>query len=310
MITVRRGEDVPQGKLSKRHWILSAVVAIAIVLGVVRPLAGWGFWAHKEINRYATRALPIGMREFFSAYADSIAEKSVLADLRREEDDEEQYYHYMDIDRYGKYPFSELPRDLDAARTKFGADSVRKNGIVPWRIANVLGKLTEAMKARNTQDIILYAADLGHYVADVHMPLHTTENYDGQLSGQFGIHGRFESELPELYGRDYNLAVQEPDYIVEPLAYAFELVLESYLFVDSVLYADRKAKEGIREGELYQVVTRNGRNEYHYSPFYYERYSAFLRGLPERRMRAAVYRIASFWYTAWVNAGKPKLPDA
>ncbi|MEE9225894.1 MAG: S1/P1 Nuclease [Bacteroidota bacterium] len=248
------------------------------------------------------------MQEFFSAHADSIVEWSILPDLRRDEDDQEQYYHYIDIDRYGKYPFSDLPRDLEEAQAKYGADSVRKNGIVPWRIVDLLGKLTEAMKAKNTNDIIHYAADLGHYVADVHVPLHTTENYDGQLSDQKGVHRRFETDLPERYGKDYSLAAQGPEYIVEPLAYVFELVLETYLFVDSVLYADGKVKEGIPEGELYQIVRRSGRNEYHYSSLYYERYHAILQGLPERRMRAAVYRLASFWYTAWVNAGKLKLP--
>ncbi|MFQ5798348.1 MAG: S1/P1 nuclease [Bacteroidota bacterium] len=248
------------------------------------------------------------MQEFFSAHADSIVEWSILPDLRRDEDDLEQYYHYIDIDRYGEYPFSDLPRDLEEAQAKYGADSVRKNGIVPWRVAELWNKLTDAMKAKNTNDIIHYAADLGHYLADVHAPLHTTENYDGQLSGQVGLHRRFEADLPERYGKDYSLAAQEPEYIDDPLAYAFELVLESYLLVDSVLYADEKVKEAIPEGELYQVVTRNGRKEYRYSSLYYERYHALLRGLPERRMRAAVYRLASFWYTAWVNAGKPQLP--
>ena len=29
----------------------------------------------------------------------------------------------------------------------------------------------------------------------------------------------------------------------------------------------------------------------------------------ERRMRLAIISVASFWYTAWVNAGQPDLTD-
>lgn len=286
---------------------LSAIVAVLLL--PARPVGGWGFWAHKEIHRHAITALPAGVREFFSAHADSIVERSVVPDLRRREDDQEQYYHYIDIDRYGAYPFAELPRVLNDAEAKYGADSVQKNGLVPWRVADLQGRLTEAMKTKNARDIVHYAADLGHYVADIHMPLHTTENYDGQLTGQVGIHWRFETAEPERSGKDYDFATGQAEYIDDPLAYTFKLILESYAFVDSVLIADRRAKEGIPERELFEVVTRNGRIEYHYSSLYYRRFNAALNGLPERRMRAAVHRLASFWYTAWVDAGEPKLDD-
>ncbi|MEE9187522.1 MAG: S1/P1 nuclease [Bacteroidota bacterium] len=293
----------------KGRWIYGSLLAVAVTLAVVRPLAGWGFWAHKQINSFAIRSLPAGIREFFSAHADSIVEYSILADLRRDEEDQEQYNHYIDIDRYGTYPFSELPRDMKEAQAKYGVDSVRNNGIVPWRITSLLGQLTESMKMKNTREIILYAADLGHYVADVHMPLHTTENYDGQLTGQVGVHWRFESELTERFGMSYNLAAGKAEYIEDPLTFVFEMVAESYLLVDSVLHADTKAKEGIPKGELYQIVKKHGRNEYHYSSLYYDRFKVFVSGLAERRMRTAVHRLASFWYTAWVNAGRPKLSD-
>jgi hypothetical protein len=29
----------------------------------------------------------------------------------------------------------------------------------------------------------------------------------------------------------------------------------------------------------------------------------------ERRMRQSIYAVASFWYTAWVNAGQPDLKN-
>ncbi len=34
-----------------------------------------------------------------------------------------------------------------------------------------------------------------------------------------------------------------------------------------------------------------------------------LNGMIERRMRQSIFSIASFWYTAWVNAGQPALKN-
>ena len=293
---------------------LGILFAVVVVFGLTRSLFGWGFWAHKEINRAAIDALPETLRAFFRAHADSIIENSIRPDLRRNSVEREQYYHYIDIDRYGKYPFPELPHDITMAMEKFGAegavgaDSVLKNGIVPWRIAELVDSLTDAMREERVEEAVFYAADLGHYVADIHMPLHTTENYDGQLTGHKGVHWRFETGITERYGKEYDLHADGAAYVENPLEYAFDAVLESYQFVDSVLYADGKAREGIPESELYTVVTRNGKKEYQYSVEYYDRFNGYLNGLAERRMRAAVRRVASLWYTAWVKAGEPNLP--
>ncbi len=284
------------------------LIFFGLLFAISSKLFGWGFWAHKEINRKAIDVLPKEMRTFFQGNADYLSEHAIDPDQRRYKDENEGFYHYIDIDRYGAYPFSALPHDYQAAVEKFGVGFVKKNGLVPWRIADFVHQLKEAMRKKDKQEILFYAANLGHYVADAHVPLHATENYDGQLTDQKGVHARFESDIPERYGKLNNLSVDSAQYISNPLEFAFHVILESYSFVDSVLKADKAAKEGLAESDLYSVFKKSGRTEYHYSDIYFQRFNERLHGLVEKRMQDAIQNLASFWYTAWVDAGKPGLP--
>ena len=286
--------------------LLSLLVLISVLL-VVSYTFGWGFWAHKEIHRYAIQSLPPEMRNFFGAMADSIIARSVDADRRRNFDKNEAPYHYIDIDRYGTYPFAELPRNYDEAVKKFGKERVDTNGTVPWRIASLTERLSDAMKRKDRKSTIFHIVNLGHYIADAHVPLHSTENYDGKMTNQPGLHARWESQLPERFGSSYRFAPSNVEYISDPLATAFAIILESYERVDSVLQLDLKAKEGIPESELVTTKQERGRTVYIYSDKYYDRYNSLLKGMVERRTKDSVKRVASYWYTAWVNAGKPDL---
>ena len=284
-----------------------ALVHVAVLLITSQSVLGWGFWAHREIHRYAIRSLPKEMRPFFEALADTIIARSVEPDQRRFRDPKEQFHHYLDIDRYGSYPFAELPRSYDEAVLKFGQSKVDSNGTVTWRIADFVAKLSEAMKKGDKKDILFYASNLGHYVADAHVPLHSTENYDGQLTDQKGIHARWESRIPEMFGKNFKLSAMEVEYIADPLQYSFGVILQSYTMVDSVLRLDLKAREGIPKDELFKVMKRRGRTEYELSDKFYQRYHELLDGMVARRLKDSIKGVASCWYTAWVNAGKPDL---
>ena len=288
--------------------LFSCTLALLLLISFHRAALSWGFWAHKEVNRLAVESLPSPLFEFFSANAEYLVEHSIASDERKSTDDEEGFYHYLDIDHYGKYPFAELPWDYSAAAMKYGVDSLKKNGLIPWRILETTEKLTDAMKRRDKKDILFLAADLGHYIADAHGPLHTTANYDGQLSGQFGIHERFESRLPEIYGTNYRFARDSARYVKTPLARAFDIILTSYKTVDFVLRAEMKAKEDLGDKGAYRILLKNGKKEYQYSDEYYKRFNEHLKGLIEERMREAISAVADFWFTAWVNAGRPGLP--
>jgi hypothetical protein len=47
------------------------------------------------------------------------------------------------------------------------------HGIVPWHILKVKYWLTQAMRNHDYSQILELSADLGHYIADAYVPLHT-----------------------------------------------------------------------------------------------------------------------------------------
>jgi hypothetical protein len=291
-----------------RQFLLLQPLLFVILVLLSRAAFGWGFWAHKEINRQAIESLPQPLKDFFVANEEYIVEHSTDPDQRRFKDKDEQFYHFLDIDRYGKYPFSELPHDYQEAEKKFGADSLKKNGLLPWHIAEVTEKLADAMKDGNKEEILHFASDLGHYVADAHVPFHATENYDGQMSGQVGVHARFESRLPEMYGEGYHFSRDTTCLIENPLEKSFQIILMSNAMADSVLKADASAKADLKDQQIYTVVRKNGKTEYQYSDAYYSKFNEHLRGLVERRIHDAIVAVADFWLTAWVRGGRPRLP--
>ncbi len=277
--------------------LLLATLGFATLQVLREPGFGWGFYAHKAIHREAVRALPEPLRRFFQAYRDQVAEHAVDADLRRRNQPEEAPRHYIDIDLYGSYPFSALPRDYRQAVRKYGLETVKKRGIAPWWVAHEFEHLVNVMRAGQTDSIVLVAADLGHYIADLHVPLHTVENYDGQLSGNDGIHRRFESEMIERFAPRLRWRAEPARLVNDPLKAIFDVVLHSYRLHQAILRADTQARN----------PGRSYRNPDDYDDSYYAALFERVGGLAERQLSAAATTVASYWYAAWVRAGRPKL---
>lgn len=293
--------------MNRRTITLSLLLFCSTLFFLTRDSLGWGSRSHPEIHRHAVRILPAEMKAFFERHADTLAARSNEPDLNRRADSLEGYYHYIDIDRYGAYPFRDLPRSYAEAVKKFGKATVDTNGTLPWRIAEFTRRLSDAMRRKDEKDILYCASYLGHYVADAHVPLHTVENYDGQLTNQKGLHARWESRIPEMFGEKFRYDVGAPYRIDDPLASAFGIVLESHLLADSVLALDLEAREGIPEHELMKMVERRGWTQLQMSEKYYARYYTLLNGMVERQLAASARSVASYWYTAWVDAGRPEL---
>ncbi|NQX92584.1 MAG: hypothetical protein HRT74_10760, partial [Flavobacteriales bacterium] len=148
---------------------------------------------------------------------------------------------------------------------------------------------------------------MGHYIADAHVPLHTTENYNGQLSGQYGIHGFWESRLPELFSEDYNFFTGKAKYVEDPLDFTWNFVEDSHFALDSVLGFEKELTEEFPEDKKYAYVERGRVIINTYSEEFSDAYHSKLNGQVERRMRQSIIDIGSLWYTAWVNAGQPDL---
>jgi hypothetical protein len=285
-----------------------AIVLSLSGIGLILLCSSWGFFAHYRINKLAAYTLPKDMAGFYRANIDYLVEHAVSADKRRYVDSTEAPRHFFDADRYGKKPWAAMPQKWKDAAAKYTTDTLNKYGTVPWAIQYQYYKLVRAFKAHDTTAILNASANLGHYVADAHVPLHLTINYNGQLSNQTGIHALWESRIPELFADKYNLKAGKARYIENPLAEAFRICRVSFKGVDTVLHFERILSKNFPANKKYAMVLHGKKEIKDYSEVYSLAYQKALKGMVERQMRASILSVGSFWYSAWVDAGQPTLP--
>ena len=277
------------------------VILCAVVL--VGP--AWGFFSHQKINRLAVFTLPPEMISFYKENIDFITEASTHPDERRYAIADEAPHHYIDIEEYGDSAWTYLPKYWRDAVEKFGEDSLKKHGIVPWHIVRMFNQLKQAFMLGDPDRILRYSAELGHYVGDAHVPLHTTRNYNGQLTGQRGIHAFWESRLPELFFDQYDFFVGNASFLVDPQEAAWNAVRTSNELVDSVLNLE-KILSSDQPGK-FNYETKGKQTIRVYSFSFSRMYHQRLSGMVERRFRASIKMTADLWYTAWVEGGQPDL---
>ena len=251
--------------------------------------------------------LPPEMIGFYKSHIDFITDHAVDPDNRRYSNKAEPPRHYLDADHYGEHPFDSLPKFWKDAVAKYSEDTLNAYGIVPWYIMKMMFSLTEAFKNKDVDDILYYSANIGHYIADAHVPLHSTENYNGQKTNQVGIHAFWESRIPELYGDDYDFIVGRCEYISKLQLHAWTIIEASFAGVDSVLSFEKELSKTFPSDKKFAFEQVGNKTQKVYSAEYTKAYNDMLDGMVERRMRAAIFNVGSFWYTAWVNAGSPDL---
>jgi hypothetical protein len=283
--------------------LLTAVLQVSSL-----PCFCWGFYGHQKINYYAVFLLPPEMMVLYKPNIAFLSEHAVDPDKRRYAVTAEGPRHYIDIDHYGKYPFDSLPRKWAAAVAKFGADSLTAYGIVPWHVQTMLQWLTAAFKAKDFSSIMKTSAEIGHYIADAHVPLHANSNHNVQYTNQKGIHGFWESRVPELLAeKEWDFFIGKAVFITNAGDFIWKRVLESAKASDSVLFFEKQLTKQFSEDKKYAFEERNGKIIRQYSSAFTIAFDKKLNGMVERRMRQSIFAVASFWYTAWVNAGQPDL---
>lgn len=248
---------------------------------------GWGQVGHNKIS-YNTKLSITNQLSFFPAWADSLSLHASDADNRKSKDPTEGPKHFIDIDNYSEFlNTGYIPHDYDSMVANYGYNTVIDNGILPWAILNTADSLKEAFKKNDMHKAMLIASDLGHYIADAHMPLHITRNYNGQLTGQTGIHSRYETTM---IGKFQNQIIYSGDnlkYIENISDYVFEMINENYKYVDSVLAADAAAK------------SYAGNNT---SDVYYNKFWELTKDFTIKLFKSASNKIACVIYTEWINA--------
>ncbi|MBM3176965.1 MAG: S1/P1 Nuclease [Bacteroidetes bacterium] len=268
----------------------------------------WGFFSHRMINRHAVFLLPPEMSVFYKENLEFIEEAAVNPDRRRYAVEGEAECHFIDLDVYGNIGYDSLILFIpwDSAVVKFGEDSIRKHGIVHWNLERTYYRLREAFLTGDPSRILSASADLGHYVGDAHVPLHTTSNYDGQKTGQTGLHGFWETRLPELYFQDYEYFTGQANYIPDrrpPVALGIlnaHKLSQRVLTEEKILFSESARTKFSFESKGYGVQKM-------VSPEYAAAYHRRQDGMVEAQLKHSIKMVADLWYSAWVEAGQPDL---
>ena len=278
------------------------IAAVVLLLLVPAPTFAWGFEAHKFIVDRMIELLPPELKPLFVARRAFIVERAIDPDLWRNVWEEEAPNHFLDMDHeaFGPYPFAGLPRDYADAVQKFGRDFVHQQGLLPWRTSEFFGRLSREFESLKrapppgyaVDNIVFYSAVLAHYVSDGHVPLHAVINYNGQLTGQDGVHSRWEGELFERYRTALKIAPAPLKPVTVPRDAMFDVLLASNRLAANVLESDRAAADG-RE---------------FYGDAYFDAFGKATLSTLERRLNDSISAVASFIVGAWEMAGKPAIP--
>lgn len=272
-----------------------ALCASGVILLLLLPQksSAWGEKGNKLIVNSALGTLPQEMRPFFEGNRDFLLQHVSDPLDTTAKNGAARNTQFLLLERYGRFPFDSLPRNYKAAVKKFTKPKLEANGLLPWQIGVYSEKLTTAMRAGKWDDARENAALLAFYVSAAHDPFNTTDNQDGQLSGQPGVNVRFGKDLVERYSSFFPLRPNDAFYISEPTERAFEACLSAHSWLETILLADRNARQGLPS----------------YTDEYYDRFYNQAAAILIRQISDSATEVGSYWYTAWVNAGKPALPE-
>jgi hypothetical protein len=257
------------------------------------PTFAWGPNAERLIANRAVETLPSDLRPFFEVNRDFITRHAAdPVESLEKNPATEGHNQVLYLDRYGQYPFEALPRRYEAAVAKFGRPKLESSGLLPWQIGVYSARLTDAMRSGNWEQARLIAAQLAGYVAQAFDPFNTTENYDGRAWGQTGVNLRFDTSLVDRYSLFFPLRPNDAAFIADPTDHAFEDCLKAHSWLEIVLVADRRARNGLSD----------------YTDEYYDRFYSEAGATLIRQLSDAAADVGSYWLTSWINAGRPVLP--
>jgi len=272
-----------------------AAISLFLVVLFCTSTFPWGKKAHKLINQKGIELLPDEV-SIMRSWKDYIGDHASDPDIRKDKDTTEGPKHFIDIDYYPEFLNGKMIQDKDELIALYGGETVTKMGLLPWAAIESYNKLVQSFREKNRDNIIIFSADLGHYIGDGHQPFHTCLNYDGQLTGQKGIHGRYESEMVNRYIDQISnsLTTREVKYVAKPLEYIFDFLTASNFYSPVIFNADR---------------TAFAQSDSHGSDNYYRLMWFRTKNVTITQLSDAAGSLASLIYSAWVDADKPILGE-
>ena len=289
-------------------WLLMASLIFPVTS------SSWGFTAHRHIVDVAIAWLPLQLQPFFKYHRSWLIEHALDADLRKHTISDEKPRHYIDLDRYG--PPDSLgcvfPVSWSVAVDHWSEDSLMAHGIGPWHAQQVYKRLIHAFELRDSLAILRHAVDLAHYIADLNVPLHTTSNYNGQETGQKGIHSLWETQIPEQHQQTFHLVPMRDSlqcvYLVDMERQIWSTVLNSHSQLPSVFQCENEVRKQLEGQAIDQYIVRGRARQLMRSPEFVDAYHELLDGQVQNQMQQSIQVISSAWYSAWIDAGQPPLP--
>jgi hypothetical protein len=287
-----------RGRTHRARIVTAFAMAMAVPQFVPADAVAWGERTHEIINRRAVDFLPDAQRAAWSGLAVPLGGHASDADHRKSFDKDEGQRHFIDIDAHDDPPFAKVPRTFEGLKDKVGAEEALRWGIVPWAIDDAYRMFVISMERGDWGSAVAWGADLGHYVADSHQPLHCTMNYDGQSTGNRGVHVRFEITMMDRYYQEGALPADgegdEPmPYGGAPAAYCLDWIPLAYDGLSSILDADTRAQSADSDfGDEYYRIMWEGT-------------------APTARLQVhrAARDLAVLYAAAWEEAGSPVPPE-
>jgi hypothetical protein len=271
-------------------------------------LSSWGFLVHRTIHQLAVYELPAQMQSFFYKNMKYLVDNAGRPDQRRNEDSTEATKHFIDLEAFGDSAAWKMPTTWQEAVKIYSKDSLLKYGYVPYHIITMKNKLTGAFRSGNKDSILFYATDMAHYIGDANVPLHTSLNYDGQLTNQHGLHSLWESMIPEIEIEKYNLySHRKARYLSDPAKTVWNCIRKANSLLPGVFRKEIEASKGFTDSTKFRIQIRRGKEVKSYTSAFAKAYSKLLGQTINDQLLYSSGMIADFWYTAWVDAGKPAL---
>lgn len=286
-----------------------AVYFTAII--IIVACSSWGFLVHKTSMQLSVYKLPKAMQPFFYKNLDYLVANAGRPDTRRNTDSTEAPKHFIDLENYGQNALNEMPRSWDSAVAKYSLDTLKAYGYVPYEIIKMKNLLTQAFRSGMKDSILFYAADIGHYIGDANVPLHTTNNYDGQLTDQKGIHSLWETMIPEIEIAELNLHNNHnATYLSNPEESIWVAIRKANALLPELFQKEKEVSLQFTPETKFRTQVRRGKEVKSYTSDFAKAYHKALGNSIDEQLLSSGDLIADFWYTAWVDAGKPNLEIA
>lgn len=290
------------------HSILRKIIVLFFSIIILLTTGSWGFLAHKTEHQLAIYELPKELCSYFYKNIDYLEYNSIRPDVRRNNDPSEAPKHFIDLEAYGDSAAYKMPWNWNDAVKKYSKDTLLKYGYVPYEIIAMQKRLTNAFKQKNNDSILFYAADLGHYIEDANVPLHSSINYDGQLTNQKGLHALWETVIPEIEINNYNLNTKHnARYVKNKEKAVWTAIRRANALLPDIFKKEIEVSKNFTDATKYKIENRNGKEVKYYSTGFAKAYAAALGNTINQQLINSANMVADFWYTAWVDAGKPDI---